>query len=143
MSLEQTIETDWKSALKSGDHKKTTLSTLRAEIKNWKIASHVKESASDEQVQAVLLKVKKQLVDSLEESRSRPDAVEHLTKEIQIISSYLPTQMTDEELQAGIESIINQIGSKEFPKIMKAASAEFKGKADGKRIQEFIRKIIQ
>ena len=58
---------------------------------------------------------------------------------------YLPAQMSDEELSAAVGEIIAKVGAtsmKDMGKVMGAASKELAGKADGKRINEMVKKLL-
>lgn len=76
----------------------------------------------------------------------RTDLMQIELDEIECYMPYLPAQLSDEELKAALEAIISQTGAtslKDMGKIMGAASKELAGKADGKRINECVKALLQ
>ena len=141
-NLELRIENDWKAAFKAGNiEKKNVLSSIRAELKNWKIDNKSKDSIVDDNAELVLRKMVKQLGDALSQSSSRPDVVSKLNYEISTISEYLPAQMTEEEIDKEIDAAflaLNPQGQKETGKIIGFLMKNLKGRADGKLIKSMV-----
>ena len=107
--LKNTLQTDQIAALKSGD--KATLSVLRyivAQIKYKEIEKRT--DLTDEEVVAVLRKQIKELKEANEgfEKGGRTDLVEENNRQIEVISRYLPTEMSDEDLTKEIEALVEQ-----------------------------------
>lgn len=71
---------------------------------------------------------------------NRPELAEKEEREAAIIQSYLPAQMTDDELREVINGLIATHG-KEFKKIMPLAAKETKGRAQGARVQQIVREL--
>jgi uncharacterized protein YqeY len=71
---------------------------------------------------------------------NRPELAEKEEREAAIIQSYLPAQMTDDELREVINGLIATHG-KEFKKIMPLAAKETKGRAQGARVQQMVREL--
>ena len=66
-------------------------------------------------------------------------------KEAAILKEYLPKQLSDEELEARLRQIIEQVGAssmKDMGKVMGVATKELAGVADGKRINQMVKKIL-
>jgi len=103
---------------------------------------------SDEVVITALNKELKQLTQTktiLEENNKIDSSLYNETiLKLEIVKSYLPKQMTEEELTQKIEEIINSIGDKNNRGlIMKTVMQELKGKADGKLINQKVQEILK
>jgi uncharacterized protein YqeY len=76
---------------------------------------------------------------------SREDLVQKELEQVDIFKSYLPKQLSDEELQNGMKAIIEQVNAqsmKDMGKVMGVATKEFAGVASGKRINEMVKKLL-
>ncbi len=143
MSLYEQITDDMKEAMKAQD--KDTLSTIRllkSAIDLSKINNKLPE-ITDDLVIEVASKQVKQHNESIEQFRSasRDDLADKLVKEIEIISHYLPKQLTKEEIIKEIDDIFDDIvplSKKDMGKIMKEANSRLKGKADFKLVSEIV-----
>ena len=143
MSLYEKITNDMKEAMKSQD--KDTLSTIRllkSAIDLSKINNKLPE-ITDDLVIEVASKQVKQHNESIEQFRSasRDDLADKLVKEIEIISHYLPKQLTKEEIVKEIDDIFDDIvplSKKDMGKIMKEANSRLRGKADFKLVSEIV-----
>ena len=149
--LYDTIMTDMKEAMKS--HDKETLSTLRflkSAIDLFKINNKMDrtESPNDDTVIEVVSKQVKTHKESIEEFKKagRDDLVENLLKEVQILSKYLPEQLSEDEVRSKIDEVISSIEAtsiKDMGKVMKELTPLFKGKADMKLVSEIIKTKLQ
>ncbi len=145
MSLYEQITFDMKEAMKSQN--KDTLSTIRllkSAIDLSKINNKLSE-VTDELVIEVASKQVKQHNESIEQFRSagRDDLADKLVKEIEVISHYLPKQLTEEEIIKEINDIFDDIvplSKKDMGKVMKEANSRLKGKADFKFVSEIVNK---
>lgn len=142
------ISNDIKEAMKARD--KVRLEALR-NIKKVFIEAKTTPGANDtlEDAQAlkILQKLAKQGHDSadLYTSQNRPDLAEEEMAQVNVIESYLPKQMSEEEIEAVVKEIIAQTGAqsmKEMGKVMGIASKQLAGKADGKKISEIVKKLL-
>ncbi len=146
-ALYSVLEKDMREALRSGDQVK--LSVLRMAIsdcKNLGIAKNV-DSLDDVDTLKILQKHLKQHKESIAqfEKGARPDLVEKESRELVIIESYLPVQMTEEELSQVVKEAIIQTGSsskKDTGKVMKAVMAMVGGKADGKAVSAVVSRLL-
>ncbi|PSF32689.1 glutamyl-tRNA amidotransferase [Aphanothece hegewaldii CCALA 016] len=147
MSLKDRIGEDIKNAMKAQD--KIRLETVRG-IKKFIIEKEVslrpsgQDSLTPEQEIEVLTQQAKQRRDSIEQytKAGREDLAEKEAQELAIIETYLPKQLTDEELTEIIDDIIVSVGAtsaKDLGKVMGVAMKQLKGKADGKKIQELVK----
>ena len=148
--LYDTIMTDMKEAMKS--HDKETLSTLRflkSAIDLFKINNKMDrtESPNDDTVIEVVSKQVKTHKESIEEFKKagRDDLVENLLKEVQILSKYLPEQLSEDEVRSKIDEVISSIEAtsiKYMGKVMKELTPLFKGKADMKLVNTIVKEKL-
>ena len=112
-----------------------------------KTAPGANDTLEDAQALKILQKLAKQGHDSadLYTSQNRPDLAEEEMAQVNVIESYLPKQMSEEEIEAVVKEIIAQTGAqsmKEMGKVMGIASKQLAGKADGKKISEIVKKLL-
>ena len=127
MSLKDTIETEYKNALKSKD--KIKISTYRlilSSIKDLDISNRSgpnKKETDDEDIKKLLKKMMKQRTESIDiyKKNNRSDLLEIEQNEFNILSSFLPKQLNDEETKKICEEIISKLGAnsiKDMGKVM-------------------------
>jgi len=144
MSLKEIINEDMKKAMKSGESARLeTLRSIRAEILKMDKSGMNREMTPEEEI-ALLTKQAKQRKESIEmfSAAGRQDLVDKEQIQYDIISEYLPKQISKEEAEEIINKIIADTGAstqKDFGKVMGAAAKELKGKIDGKIIQEIVK----
>ena len=117
MSLKVTIETEYKNALKSKD--KIKISTYRlilSSIKDLDISNRSgpnKKETDDEDIKKVLKKMMKQRTESIDiyKKNNRSDLLEIEQNEFNILSSFLPKQLNDEDTKKICEEIISKLGA--------------------------------
>lgn len=142
------ISNDIKEAMKARD--KVRLEALRNIKKVFieaKTAPGANDTLEDAQALKILQKLAKQGHDSadLYTSQNRPDLAEEEMAQVNVIESYLPKQMSEEEIEAVVKEIIAQTGAqsmKKMGKVMGIASKQLAGKADGKKISEIVKKLL-
>jgi uncharacterized protein len=148
MSLKQQIEADLKKAMLAKD--KDELRALRG-IKSLILLAETEkggaEGLSEETEVKLLTKAAKQRKDSAEMyiQQSRQDLADIELVELNVIERYLPKQLSDEELTSEIEKYIQQTGAqgpKDMGKVMGLATKELAGKAEGKRISETVKTLL-
>ena len=148
MSFIDQITEDIKSAMKSRDHVK--MEALRG-IKKELLEAKTAKGASDELAEADIMKILQKMVKQRRDTaalyveQNRQDLAEGETAEADIIATYLPKELSDEELEAAVASIVEQTGAtsmKEMGKVMGIASKQLAGKADGKRISDCVKKVL-
>jgi len=142
--LEDKILEDFKDAMKKKDALRvSTLSFLRSQLKNVAIDKK-KEKLDDNDVIAVIKKQIKQRLDSVESFKAgnRLDLAEKEQGELNILKSYLPEELSKEELEKIIDEAINSVsasGMKDMGKVMKEVSLKTAGRADNKLISDLVR----
>ncbi|MBL6591447.1 MAG: GatB/YqeY domain-containing protein [Flavobacteriaceae bacterium] len=148
MSLLEIIDNNIKSAMKSKDS--VTLESLRAvksAILLFKTQSGSSNDISSEDEINILQKLVKQRKESADiyKNQNRLELSEVELNQASVIESYLPKQMSRDELSEVISQIITKLGAttmKEMGKVMGLASKELSGKSDGKTISEIVRKKL-
>jgi uncharacterized protein YqeY len=149
MGLKEQISDDLKSAMKSGDRiRLETLRTLRAALMEKEIEKRGsgKPMAPEDEITVLMSSAKKRR-ESMEqfEKGGRPELVEQEGKELAIIQEYLPKQMSSEEIMQVIEHAVTVVGASEqsdFGKVMSFVMKDLKGKADGKLIQDLVKRRL-
>lgn len=145
MFLRQQINEDLKQAMKKGDTvRRDVLRMLGSMIKNAEIEKKRRdEGLNDSEVQEVVSRAIKQRRDSVEQFKAggRTDLVEKESREIEILLSYLPAQMSDEEIRESIKEVIAAMcvsGKAEMGKVMGQAMVKLKGKAEGNKVKSIV-----
>ncbi|MCI6791804.1 MAG: GatB/YqeY domain-containing protein [Dialister sp.] len=148
MSIKEQLMADMKAAMKSKEEGKLALNTIRmarAHIRQAEI-DNGHADFNDDQVLAVLRKEVKQRKETLSEieSSGREDLVEQTKAEIDVLEKYLPAEMTPEAVEAAVKEIVDAMdpGQKNMGSVMKAVMAKLKGQADGKLINQIVRKLL-
>lgn len=148
MSIKEQLMADMKAAMKAKEEGKLALNTIRmarAHIRQAEI-NNGHADFNDDQVLAVLRKEVKQRKETLSEieSSGREDLVEQTKAEIDVLEKYLPAEMTPEAVEAAVKEIVDAMdpGQKNMGSVMKAVMAKLKGQADGKLINQIVRKLL-
>jgi len=103
--------------------------------------------ATDEDVLSVIQKEVKQRRDSIEEFKKggRQELVDKETKELEILQTYLPEQMSEDEIRKSVEETISQTGAKsirDMGRVMGALMPKLKGKADASLVSKIVRENL-
>ena len=150
MSLEKKIEEKLNESLKNKD--KTVFPTLRliiSAIKDFKIASKVKEaSLKDQEIISILIKMNKQRNDSCEayKKAGREDLLKKEQEEISIINNFLPKQMSDEETKNICKKIIESLQAKsikDMGKVMGVLKKEYGDVLDFSKVSNIIKGLLK
>lgn len=146
MSLLETLQKDMIAAMKAKDKEKlSTIRMLKAAATNEKISlGH--DLTSDEEV-SVLSRELKQRKDSLSEYEvaDRPDTVASLKNEIKIVESYMPAQLSEDEVKQIVAETIADVHAEspsDFGKVMGAVMPKLKGQADGKLVNSTVKDLL-
>jgi uncharacterized protein YqeY len=145
MAIKEKILSDLKESLKSGDNlRRDTLRLLSGAIKNTEIEKKKKEEGlNDEKILEVIRKSMKQRKDSIEqyEKGNRQDLADKEKGELEILSSYLPEQMSEEKIREEIKKIISEAGvvsQKDFGKIMGIAMKKLGSQTEGNIVKKIV-----
>lgn len=146
MSFKQILQEDLKTAMKEKDTiRKNVITMVRAAILQRE--KDEKIQMDDEDILEVIAKAAKQRRDSIPEFEkgNRPDLVKNLEKEISILMSYLPQQLKEEEIDQIVSETIFEVGAqspKDIGLVMKAIMPKVKGRADGRIVNQLVRKHL-
>ena len=151
MSLKETIETEYKKALKSKD--KIKISTYRlilSSIKDMVILNRSgpnKKETDDEDVKKLLKKMMKQRAESIDiyKKNNRSDLLEIEQNEFNIISSFLPKQLNDEDTKKICEEIISKLGAnsiKDMGKVMGELKKQYADEIDFSKAGTLLKQLL-
>jgi len=148
LSIKEQLMADMKTAMKAKEEGKLALNTIRmarAHIRQAEI-DNGHADFNDDQVLAVLRKEVKQRKETLAEidGSGREDLVKQTKAEIDVLEKYLPAEMAPEAVEAAVKEIIDAMdpGQRNMGSVMKAVMAKLKGQADGKLINQIVRKLL-
>ncbi len=145
-SLSERLSQAFKEALKKQQEVAlSTLRMLRTAIRNKEV--ELKRQLTEDEIQAVIGTQVKQRREAMAEytKAGRPDLAQKEEEELSVLLSFLPPQLSPEELEQEITRIIAEVGAagpKDLGKVMKTAMAHFAGRADGKVVQEIVRRRL-
>lgn len=156
MSLKERFSDELKDAMRAGDsRRRDVLRGVLTAISNAEIArvdikdeSSSRQELSDAEVLDVVQKQAKQRRESIEEFRKagRQDLVDKESDELRMLETYLPQQLSREEIAAEVRAIIAETGASgpaDKSKVMPAAIARMKGRADGRAINEVVTELLK
>lgn len=147
MALKEQLLADLKASMKAKDTvKKATVTMIRAAI--LQVEKDQKVELDDDGILEIIAKQMKQRRDALAdfEKAGREDLIEQTKQEMQVIETYLPQQMTREEVEVIVDETIQETGAssaKEMGQVMKAVMPKLKGRADGKLVNQIVREKLQ
>jgi len=160
--LKDKLQGDMMDALKSGNsQKRTLLGMVLTAIKNREFEKRTKLSKTekdiakleeqsklnDEEIVEVISSEIKKRKDAIEqyEKGGRPDLAEQEKKEAEMLMTYMPEQMSEEDVRAEVKKAINETGAKdmkEMGKVIGAVMAKVKGKADGQTVSRIVKEEL-
>ncbi len=133
-------------ALKAGDRRRTaTLRLLLSSLKNREI--EIRRPLEDDEALKVIRTMVRQRRDSIEqyEKGGREDLARAEREEIEILEEFLPTALTREEIEKIVGETAGELNAatmKDMGRLMKAVMGKTEGRADGKTVQEIVRKTL-
>ena len=160
-TLKDQIQADLTDAMRARDEtRKSALRMLMAAIRNAEIPAAPEDEAaleamaaagktglSDEAVTEVIQKQVKQRRDSIDSFRkaNREDLVAKEQAELNVLEAYLPQQASRAEIEAFAAGVVAETGAsgpRDIGKVMPRVVAEFKGRADGRIVNEVVRGLL-
>lgn len=144
--LKEQLMNDLKTAMKDKDElRKNVVQMVRAGV--LQVEKDKKVTLDDEGVIDVIAKEVKKRRDVLPEFEKggRTDLVEATQREIEILLAYLPSQLTEEELDKIVSETVAEVGAstmKDMGKVMAALMPKVKGRSDGKVVNELVKKYL-
>lgn len=142
-ALKQRISDLMKSCMKSGDKEQLAfVRNLHAAIRKREIDD--RKDLDDAEIQKIASTSIKQRQDSIDQFRKggREDLVAKEEAELKFLQSFLPAQLSDDELKSIIQGAVAEAQAttaKDIGKVMKVLMPKVQGKADGKKINEFVK----
>jgi len=146
MNLTERLSDDMKQAMKSQDKfRLSVIRMVRSAMKNQEI--DLRRPLEDSEVLEIIGREIKQRKDSLQEftKAGREDLAENVAAEIDIISAYLPEQLTEEEVKEIVQQTIQETGASskaDMGKVMAALMPKVKGRADGKLVNQLVQQFL-
>ncbi len=147
MTIQEQVEEAYKTAFRAGKKDEVAvLRMLKSSMKNEEIEHRV-QTLNDDQSLAVLRREVKRRRDSitLYEQGGRQDLAAHEASEVEILQKFLPTELSDAELEALVQATIVEVGatsSADFGKLMGAVKPKIGGRADGGRVAACAKRLI-
>ena len=144
--MKEQIQKDYIDAFKAKETlKKDVLGLLKGAIQNAEISK--KEELTDEEIIDIVNKQIKLRKDGLVEfeKAGRDNLVSQYQEEIDVLTKYMPKQLSEEEVAAIIEEAINEIkpdGMKDFGKIMKEITPKLKGRTDISKVSGLVKEKL-
>ena len=144
--LKEKLMEDLKEAMKEKQTlRKNVVQMIRAAI--LQVEKDKQIELEDNQILEIIAKEAKKRKDSLSdyEKSGREDLINQVKEEIEIISEYLPKQLTKEEITEIVKQVIEETGAtsiKDIGKVMKSAKEKMGATADGKTINEVVRELL-
>ena len=146
MELKIQLQNDLKEAMKSKDtFKRDTIRFLMSAIKQVEVDT--RKELSNEDIIKIIQKSIKQREEAAHQYKEggREDLYQKEIDEAEILKTYLPKQLSDEELTKELQDIIQESGAtsiKEMGKVMQIATKKLAGRADGKRISQKVKELL-
>lgn len=146
--LKDTLQEDIQKAMVARNEEKlSTLRMLKNAIQYAEIAKGLDYKATDEDVLDVIGKEVKKHREAIElyEKGGRPELAEKEKKELEILQSYLPEQMSEEEVSKLVDEAVSSTGAssmQDMGKVMGALMAQVKGKADAGMVSNLVKQKL-
>ena len=145
-SLKERLQNDLKTAMKEKDKfKRDVVRFVMSAIKQIEVDE--RKELSDADIEAILVKQIKQRNDSIEQFREggREDLVEKNERELEILRSYLPEPMSEDEVRGVLSDIIAETGAKsmkDMGRVMGEAKKRIGSRAEGKLINQIAKELL-
>ena len=148
--LRERLTTEMKEAMKAGDKRKLgTVRLIQAALKDKDIELRGtgKSPASDNEILALMQKMIKQRQESVAmyDQGGRPELADQEREEAQVIQSFLPQQMGDDEVRAAIVATVAETGAasiKDMGKVIAALRAKYAGRMDFGRASGLVKELL-
>ena len=146
VTLKEQLKSDLKVAMKAKEiEKRDSIRSINTMIKQIEVDERIElDDAKIIQLIQKGIKQREEAILQFKEAK-RDDLVQNEQNQIDIFSLYLPKQLSDEELESVIQSIIDDVNAtsmKDMGKIMNPAKEKIGGGADGKRINQMVKKLL-
>lgn len=144
--MKEELLQDLKEAMKNKETlRKDTITMLRAAI--LQVEKDSQKTLNDDEICAIVAKEVKKRKESVKEyeDAGREDIAENLKKEIEILSKYLPEQLTEEKIRKMVEDAVKESGAaspRDMGKVMSILRPKTAGKADGKLVSDIVKERL-
>ncbi|MBP9718188.1 GatB/YqeY domain-containing protein [Candidatus Gracilibacteria bacterium] len=148
MKLKEQLQQDMLTAMKAGEKEKVdVLRMAKAAIMKFEVSGGAKKDISDEEVLTIIGKEVKQRKEAAQVyiQGGRKDLADKEESEAAILATYLPAQMSEEEIRVVVAEVIAATGAtsqKEIGKVMGGLMPKVKGKADGQLVNKIVRELL-
>ncbi len=143
MTLQEQLMEDMKQAMRDKNTLKLgVIRFLRSEIKNFEIDNGPQDDAGSQKIIASQVKKMRDAVVEFKNA-GREDIVAEEEQKIAVMETYLPTQLSDAELEAIVTKVVAAAEDKNMGKLIGAVMKEVAGKADGTRVSVLVRQKLQ
>ncbi|WP_416149313.1 GatB/YqeY domain-containing protein [Salipaludibacillus sp. HK11] len=146
MNILDQLNQDLKDAMRNRDKQRlSVIRSVKSSLQNESINKG--EELTADEILTVLNREMKQRKESLYEFKkaTREDLVEKTNTEIQLLSEYMPSQLSDNELQQIVNETMDEVGAKsksDIGKVMGAIMPKVKGRADGSRVKDIVHQSL-
>ena len=146
MSLKEQLFSDMKEAMKNKEVlRKNTIQSVRTAILQQE--KDTQQDVTEEQILGIVMSQIKQRKDALVDFQkgNRPDLIADAEAEISVLQRYLPKQLTDDEIIAVVEAVIQEVGAssmKDMGKVMGAVKPKVNGKADNAKVSSIVKQCL-
>lgn len=140
--MKKKINDDLKSAMKNREMLKLdTIKLIKKNIQELETSVGHNGEATDAEIMKIISKLVKQGKDAAEQynSAGRTDLFDIEMQQVAVLESYLPKQLTDEEIAVEIDTVMTETGSTNIGVLMKELNARLAGRADGKTISRILK----
>ena len=148
MTIEEQVSKGIMAAMKAKDTiRLEVLRNIKKVFIEAKSVAGAPEHIADSESVKIIQKLAKQGRESAEiyKNQGREDLYAHEMAQVEVLSEFLPKQLSEEELRAALKAIIEKVGAtsaKEMGKVMGVASKELAGVADGKTISTIVKELL-
>lgn len=146
LNIQDRLQNDMKQAMRNREKERlSVIRSAKAALQNETIKAG--NDLSEDEVLTVLNREMKQRKESLYEfeQANRQDLSDKLKYEIEVLSHYLPNQLTEEELQTIVDETVQETGASskaDMGKVMGAIMPKVKGQADGTQVKKLVEKAL-
>lgn len=147
MSVKKELQLALTQAMKDKDEiRKVPLRLVMAAVKEAEIEK--KEALEDGEVLRILQKEAKSRLDTIEDAKKadRPDLIERAEAELAVLKTFLPEELSREEIEALVQETIDEVGANsmaDMGNVMKAIMPKIQGRADGGQVSQIVRQKLQ
>lgn len=147
MSLKDTLMDDLKTSMKNKDKiRKNVITMIRAAIKQKEVDERIE--LSDEDIIDIIAKQVKQKNDTISDFKKaeREDLIELTEQEIDVLTQYLPKQLSEEEIDEIVKIAVDEVSAnttQDMGKVMAKVMPQVKGRADGSLVNKIVRQYLK